>query len=118
YTVAVSLARAHARATGAERLAIAEEQAALGPAARSLAVTVWTDASGRIARVRATPPGGELGTATFALSSYREINVFARAMNTRFGTNTAPTLPEGSQAVDVRAFSHPKASPLAGFGAG
>lgn len=116
YTVEVSLARAHARATGAQRLAIADEQAALGAAARSLPITIWIDAEGRVARIRATPPG--LGTATFALTSYREINVFARAMNIRFGTNTAPTLPDGSQAVDVRALQHPRASPLAGFGAG
>jgi hypothetical protein len=114
YTVTVDLARAHARASGALRLAIGNEQAK----SRSLAVTVWINPNGRVARLRATPPGGALGTATYDLTSYPAINVYARALDMRFGTNTPPTLPDSSQTLDVRALSHPQASPLAGFGIG
>ncbi|HEY2373575.1 MAG TPA: hypothetical protein VGH82_13715 [Gaiellaceae bacterium] len=116
YDVTINLARARAHASGALRLAIADEQAAVGHG-RSLAVTVWIDGTGRIARIQAAPPGAGVGSATFAISNYRVVHVVGLAMGIRFSTSVGPDLPQPSEALDIRALTHPQSSPLTGFAA-
>jgi hypothetical protein len=114
YAVSIDLARARAHARGALRLAIGDQQTALGRG-RPLAATVWIDGNGRIARITAVPPGAALGSATFAISNYRAVHVAGLAMGIRFSTSDGPTPPDSSRALDIRVLPNPQPSPLTGF---
>ena len=114
YNVTVSLDRALAGATGpgaeAMQLAIEDQLEALkssrpgGPA--TVAVKVWVDGPGRVARLQAVLPGSGLGTVGFVLSG--------------FGSTIRSSLPSASELVAITSLPRPTGvgsrSPLLAFG--
>jgi hypothetical protein len=91
YRVSVDLRRALARVHGpfarAERLAIRQELAALGPGRSVVEVAVRTDSAGFVRELHATVPGAKLGTLALELHGY--------------GATFQPSYPEDAQVVPL-----------------
>ena len=87
FTVTVDLAQASSRAAGPAAKALRTALEAQGKLRKKIPVAVTLDKSGRIARLRFTPPGAGVGTVTLSLS--------------RFGSPVNVQLPPKSQVTNL-----------------
>jgi hypothetical protein len=96
YRVTFDLRRALARVRGpfarAERVAIKQELAALGPGRSDVRFTVRVDSAGFVRDLHATVPASKLGTLAFDLHGY--------------GTTFEPSYPKAAQIVSLASLAH------------